>query len=59
MDKVQYLGYINDEKGVVVDPAKIQVIQDFPSLMSLTKLPNFLGLTNFYYSFMLGFSNIT
>jgi len=28
MTEVQYLGYISDERGVHVDPAQIQVIQD-------------------------------
>jgi hypothetical protein len=31
MNKVQYLGYIVDEHGVHVDPAKIQVICDWPT----------------------------
>ena len=38
MDKVQYLGYIVDEHGVHVDPAKIQVIRYWPALTTLTKL---------------------
>ena len=42
-----------------MDPAKIQVIHDWPSLATLTKLQIFLGLTNFYHRFVLGFSHIT
>ena len=59
MTQVQYLGYIIDEQGVHVDPAKIQVIRDWPSPTTLTELRGFLGLSNFYRSFMLGFSHIT
>jgi hypothetical protein len=38
MNMVQYLGYIVDENGVHVDPAKIQVIRDWPVLTTLTEL---------------------
>eukprot|EP00253_Pinus_taeda_P024776 PITA_24776 len=46
-------------QGVHVDPAKIQVIRDWPSPTTLTELHNFLGLTNFYCKFLLEFSRIT
>ena len=59
MTQVQYLGYIIDEHGVHVDPARIQVIQNWPSSTTLTELCNFLGLANFYHRFVLGFSHIT
>ena len=59
MTQVQYLGYIINEQGVHVDPAKTQVIQDWPSPTTLTELCSFLGLANFYHRFMLGFSHIT
>jgi hypothetical protein len=58
MDMVHYLGYINDQHGVHVDPAKIQVIRDWPTQNTLTELQRFLGLANFYCRFMLGFSHI-
>jgi len=57
MDRVHYLGYIVDHHGVHVDPAKIQVICTWPSLTKLTELQSFLGLTNFYRRFVLGFSH--
>jgi hypothetical protein len=47
-----------DEYGVHVDPTKIQVIHNWPTPMTLTKLHNFLGLTNFYHRVVLGFSHI-
>jgi hypothetical protein len=48
MNLVQYLGYIVDENGVHVDPAKIQVICDWLTATTLTELQSFLGLANFY-----------
>ena len=58
MNMVHYLGYIVDENGVHVDPGKIQVIHDWPAPTKLTELQSFLGLANFYWKFMLGFSHI-
>jgi hypothetical protein len=58
MDRVHYLGYIVDQHGVHVDPAKIQVIHDWPDITTLTKLRSFLGLANFYRRFVLGYSHI-
>jgi len=58
MDQVQYLDYIVDHNGVHVDPAKIQVIRDWPAPTKLTKIWSFLGLANFYRRFMLGFFHI-
>jgi hypothetical protein len=52
------LGYIVDEHGFHVDPAKIQVSCDWPSPTTLTELQSFLGLANFYRRCMLGFSHI-
>jgi hypothetical protein len=43
---------------VHVDPAKIQVICDWPAPTTLTELQSFLGLANFYCRFVLGFSHI-
>jgi hypothetical protein len=58
MDKVHYLGYIVDQDGIHVHLAKIQVICDWIAPTILTELQRFLGLSNFYHRFILGFSHI-
>jgi hypothetical protein len=58
MDRVRYLGYIFNAHGVHVDLAKIQVIRDWPAPTTLTVLKSFLGLSNFYRRFVLGFYHI-
>jgi hypothetical protein len=58
MDRVHYLGYIVYQHGLHVDPTKIQVIRDCPTPTTLTELRSFLGLSNFYHRFVLGFSHI-
>ena len=42
-----------------MDPTKIQVIWDWIAPTTLIELRSFLGLANFYCSFVLGFSHIT
>jgi hypothetical protein len=59
MDRVHYLGCIIYQHGVHVDLAKIQVIYDWTAPTTLIELQIFLGLANFYCTFMLGFSHIT
>jgi hypothetical protein len=58
MDIIHYLDYIVDQHGVHVDPAKIQVIRVWPAPTTLTKLRSFLGLTNLYHRFVMGFYHI-
>lgn len=42
-----------------VDLTKIQVIWDWPALITIKELHNFFGLANFYRRFVLGFPHIT
>lgn len=47
-----------DSNGVHVDLDKIQFIPNWPTLETLIELRNFLGFSNFYHIFVLGFSHI-
>nr|GEZ38281.1 hypothetical protein [Tanacetum cinerariifolium] len=56
--KVQFLGHVIDNKGIHVDPAKIESIKDWASPKTLTEIRQFLGLAGYYRRFIEGFSKI-
>ncbi|GKF61678.1 hypothetical protein Tco_0181732 [Tanacetum coccineum] len=56
--KVQFLGHVIDNKGIHVDPAKIESVKDWASPKSPTEIRQFLGLDGYYRRFIEGFSKI-
>nr|GEW29027.1 putative reverse transcriptase domain-containing protein [Tanacetum cinerariifolium] len=56
--KVQFLGHVIDNRGIHVDPAKIESIKDWASPKTLTEIRQFLGLAGYYQRFIKGFSKI-
>ncbi|KAK8918476.1 hypothetical protein KSP39_PZI021744 [Platanthera zijinensis] len=48
LTQVHYLGHVISGHGVATDPAKIQVMLDWPTPTSLKKVQGFLGLTGYY-----------
>ena len=56
--KVEYLGHLVTPQGIKPNPAKIKVVQEFPTPTNLKELRNFLGLATYYRRFVKGFSNI-
>ena len=56
--KIEYLGHIIDATRVSTDPAKIQVMVDWPSSISLKALRGFLGITKYYRRFVRNYSRI-
>ncbi|GJW81258.1 putative reverse transcriptase domain-containing protein, partial [Tanacetum coccineum] len=57
--KVQFLIYVIDNKGIHVDPAKIDAIKVWVTPITPTEIRQFLGLAGYYQRFIEGFSKIT
>jgi hypothetical protein len=57
--KVYFLGFIISSKGVEVDPAKIQAIQNWSTPRTVSEVRSFHGLATFYRCFIRHFSTIT
>jgi hypothetical protein len=57
-EEVEFLGHIVGKDGVKVDPKKVAVVQDWPVPNDVHKLRQFLGLTNYFRKFILGYSSI-
>ena len=55
---VEYLGFILSPDSLTMDPAKIQVIQDWPKPHKVQDIQSFLGFANFYQWFIYNYSNI-
>ncbi|KAD3640148.1 hypothetical protein E3N88_29371 [Mikania micrantha] len=58
LKEVQFLGHIVNEKGVHVDPAKIDAVKNWSTPKTPTKIRSFLGLAGYYRRFISNFSRI-
>lgn len=56
--EIEYLGHVISKNGVAIDPAKIQIIQQWPSPKNITQLRAFLGLIGYYRRFIKGYGVI-
>ncbi|GJU29897.1 putative reverse transcriptase domain-containing protein [Tanacetum coccineum] len=56
--KVQFIGHVIDNKGIYMDPAKIESVKDWASPKTPTEIRQFLGLAGYYRRFIEGFSKI-
>jgi len=50
------LGHLVSKRGIVVDKAKIEVIEQLPPLVNIKGIHSFLGHAGFYRCFIKDFS---
>ncbi|KAK9164801.1 hypothetical protein Syun_005703 [Stephania yunnanensis] len=58
LSEVKFLGHVISDKGISVDPSKINVVIDWPTPETLTDIRSFLGLAGYYRRFVKDFSKI-
>ena len=55
---MQSLGHLVNQKGILVDPAKIEAVMQWEILRSPSEIRSFLGLAGYYRRFIQNFSKI-
>lgn len=58
-DSVDFLGYIVSDKGISMDPKKVEAIVDWPVPKNVHDIQVFLGFANFYRRFIKSYSKVT
>ncbi|KAI3814996.1 hypothetical protein L1987_14646 [Smallanthus sonchifolius] len=56
--EVQFLGHVVNEKGIHVDPSKVEAIKNWAAPTTPTEVQQFLGLDGYYRRFIEGFFKI-
>ena len=56
--EVQFLGHLVNQKGILVDPAKIEAMMQWEVPKSPSEIRSFLGLAGYYRRFIQDFSKI-
>ncbi|MCO5582345.1 hypothetical protein L7F22_036239 [Adiantum nelumboides] len=58
LKEIQYLGQIISKNGIRMDPAKLEVIKDWPNPRNLHEVRSFIGMCAYYRRFIEKFSLI-
>ena len=58
LHEVQLLGYLVNQNGILVDPAKVEAVMRWEVLKSPSEIRSFLGLAGYYRRFIQDFSKI-
>ena len=53
---IEYLGVVISQNSVMMDPAKVTRVSEWPTPTTKKKVQSFLGFVNFYRRFIEGFS---
>jgi hypothetical protein len=56
---LSYLGHVISEQGVVTDPSKVDIIQNWPCPQSVKDVRSFLGIAGYYRKFVPNFCTIS
>ena len=56
--EVDFLGYIVSDKGISMDPKKVDAVSDWPAPKSVHDIQVFLGFANFYRRFIKAYSKV-
>ena len=56
--EVQFLGHVVTERGIQVDPAKVEAVMNWQEPKTPTEIRSFLGLAGYYRRFIENFSRI-
>ena len=58
LTKVNFLGHVVLEAGIIVDHSKVEAVQEWQRLTNVFAVKSFLGLTGYYRTFVEDFSRI-
>ncbi|KAF5786109.1 putative nucleotidyltransferase, Ribonuclease H [Helianthus annuus] len=58
LQEVQFLGHVVSERGIQVDPAKVEAVMNWQEPKTPTEIRSFLGLAGYYRRFIENFSRI-
>jgi hypothetical protein len=57
-DSVEFLGFVVSNKGVSMDPRRVDTVAAWPQPTTFREVQQFLGFANFYRRFIQGYSRI-